>query len=108
MIATSDRRLAIRDYISDKRETTIAELMREFGVSKSTIRRDLDAITETTSFEMVPGNGGGIRATDGWYSSHRYLSDKQERLLKDLMAGLQPEQKETMESILAAFGKPQA
>lgn len=105
MTETADRRLAIRDFISDKRETTIAEIAREFNISKSTVRRDLDAITPTTNFIMVPGNNGGIRAEAGWYSSSRQLTPKQEELLHRLLPGLQPGDKETMESILAAFGR---
>ena len=101
---TTDRRLAIRDYISDKRETTITELVRKFKKSKSTIRRDLDAITSTTCFQMVPGRGGGIRADEGWYSSSRYLAPNQEELLRRLLPELQPDDAVIMESILVAFG----
>lgn len=43
---------------------------------------------------------------DGWYVSRRYLNDDQEALLRSLMPGLQPEQQETMQRILAAFAKP--
>ena len=97
MRATADRRLAIRDYISERRHTTIAELIQEFHVSKSTVLRDLEALTENTSFYTTPGNGGGIHATEGWYASRRYLS----------ATGLQTEsEKKLMESILLAFAKP--
>lgn len=106
MKSTSDRRLAIRDFISDKRHTTIKELMDEFDVSKSTIRRDLDAITDSASFYMTPGNGGGIHAIDGWYASRRYLSAEQEALLTRLSSGLQEDDLKVMQGILAAFGKP--
>ena len=44
---------------------------------------------------------------DGWYASKRYLTDEQDALLRKLAAGLQPEDQKTMESILAAFAKPQ-
>lgn len=87
MKSTSDRRLAIRDYISEKRHTTVLELMREFNVGYSTIKRDLDAITATTSFYTTQGNGGGIHATDGWYASNRYFSADQEAFLKKFRAG---------------------
>ena len=104
MRATADRRLAIRDYISERRHTTIAELIQEFHVSKSTVLRDLEALTENTSFYTTPGNGGGIHATEG---SRRYLSANQEALLRRLETGLQTEsEKKLMESILLAFAKP--
>ncbi len=108
MRSTSDRRLAIRDFISQKRDTTIKELCQEFGVCKNTIRNDLDAITATTSFYMTPGNGGGIHATDGWYASSHYLSAEQEAFLRKLMPGLQTDDRAMMDGILAAFGMPKA
>lgn len=108
MRTTSDRRLAIRDFISDKRHTTVTELMREFSISKSTVLRDLATITATTSFYTTPGNGGGIHAVDGWYASSRYLTVEQETLLRRLSAGLQTEDQKIMEGILAAFVKPRA
>lgn len=56
--------------------------------------------TETTA-------AGGVCAMDGWYASKRYLTDAQEALIRKLTVGLQPEDQKTMESILAAFAKPQ-
>jgi len=104
MTETADRRLAIRDYISDKRITSIKEIAEAFDVSKSTVRRDLDAITATARFYMVPGNGGGIHAEEGWYSSVRYLTPKQEELLERLLPELQAGDADTLKGILAAFG----
>ena len=104
---TSDRRLAIRDYISAKRHTTVGELAAEFDVGYNTIIRDLDAITDTTSFYMTKGTGGGVHAVDGWYASSHYLSSEQEEFLKKLQSGLQTEaDQKMMESILAAFTIP--
>ena len=81
--------------------------MRKFDVSKSTVLRDLDALTETTSFYTIPGNGGGIYAAEGWYASKRYLTDSQEAFLKQIRSGLQTdEEKKMMESILKTFAKP--
>ena len=107
MKSTSDRRLAIRDFISEKRHTTVPELMQEFDASYSTIKRDLDAITATTSFYTTQGNGGGIHATDGWYASNHYLTADQESFLKNIQSGLQTEaEQKMMESILNAFAMP--
>lgn len=106
---TSDRRLAIRDYISAKRHTTVGELAAEFDVGYNTIIRDLDAITDTTSFYMTKGTGGGVHAVDGWYASSHYFSSAQEEFLKKLQSGLQTEaDQKMMESILAAFAMPKA
>ena len=106
MQTAHERREAIRNYLSNVRFTTLQNLMNEFGVSKSTVRRDIDILTETTPLETIQGNGGGIRVADGWCVSRRYLTDKQEALLKRISAGLQAEDIKVMESILVAFGKP--
>ena len=107
MRATTDRRLAIRDFISMKRHTSIPELMQEFDVSKSTILRDLEALTETISYYTTTGNGGGIHAMEGWYATNRHYTPDQEAFLRKLEAGLQTdEDRKMMESILMAFAKP--
>lgn len=106
MQTANERREEIRNYLSDVRFTTLQNLMDKFHVSQSTIRRDIDILTETTPLETVPGNGGGIRVADGWYSNRRYLTDEQEALLTRLSEGLQPEDLKTMQGILTAFGKP--
>lgn len=108
MRATADRRLAIRDFISVKRHTSIKELREEFGVSKSTILRDLEAITETTSFYTTPGNGGGIHACDGWYASNKYLPESDEDFLKRILETRMQteEEKNHMARIIASFAKP--
>ena len=107
MMSTSERRLAIRDFISECRHTTVPELMEEFHVGYNTIIRDLDAIAEITAFYKTQGKGGGIHAVDGWYASRRYYSADQEAFLRKLGAGLQTdEDRKMMESILRAFAMP--
>ena len=105
----NERRLAIRDYISEKRETSISELMREFHASRSTIKRDLEEIAEIASFYSIPGKGGGIRAMDGWYANKTYFTTSQEALIRKLGLGLQTEDdKRTFESILNTFVMPRS
>ena len=107
MKTTSERRLAIRDAISERRHTTVRELARDFGVCERTIFRDLEAISATTSFYYSRGTGGGVHATDGWYASKRYYTGEQEAFLRKLQEGLQTDSdKRMMESILNAFAMP--
>lgn len=102
----AERQMLIRDFISDVRHTSIAEIAEQFSVSQSTVRRDLEVITPFTSFYTTVGNGGGLHAIDGWYASKRYLSKGQEELLRRLLPGLQPEDKALMNGILQAFSQP--
>ena len=106
MSSTIERRQMILEYLSDNRQSSYRELAERFGVSKNTIVNDIAELTLSAPIDTIAGNGGGIRVADGWYLSRRYLHDDQEALLRELLPGLQPEQRETMESILASFAKP--
>lgn len=101
-----ERQNYIRDLISDKRHTSVAELARNLNVSENTVRRDLDAISPITLFYTTPGKGGGIHAEDGWYSSSRYFTEGQEELLTRLSHTLQGDDAEMMKTILMAYSRP--
>ena len=106
MQSALDRRQEILERLSDRRFDTIANLMAEFHVSRSTIKRDIDVLSCSYPLETVRGNGGGVRVADGYYVGRQYLRPEQEALLRELMPGLQPDQQETMKGILAAFAMP--
>ena len=106
MQSALDRRQEILERLSDRRFDTIANLMAEFHVSRSTIKRDIDVLSCSYPLETVRGNGGGVRVADGYYYGRRYLHGDQEALLRKLMNGLQPDEQKTMRSILNSFGMP--
>ena len=103
----TERRMDIMYYISDRRRTTYQEIADQFNIGYKTAQRDVEILMCSYPIDAVKGKGGGIRAMDGWYASRRYLTDKQETLLRELITGLQPDQQEIMQSILTAFAKPQ-
>lgn len=106
MQSATERRQLILEYISDKRKVTIQNIVDEFEISRATAKRDIELLS--CSYPIVTENwrGGGIRAMDGWYLSNRYLHDDQEALLRKLLDGLQPDEQQTMQSILTVFAKP--
>ena len=108
MQSALERRQEILEVLSDRRRDTVDNLAAEFGVSRSTIKRDLEVIGCSAPIYTVKGGGGGVRVMDGWYVGRRYLRSDQEALLTSLMDGLQPEQQAVMESILAAFALPKS
>lgn len=106
MQSATERRQEILYFISDRRQVKLREIADEFQISYMTARRDVELlqcsypiVTETTAI-------GGVRAMDGWYASRRYLRDDQEKALKDILNGLQPDM-DAIQSILTAFAKPQ-
>ena len=61
MQSALDRRQAILELLSDRRQTTLDSLALEFGVSKMTIRRDIEILSCSAPIYTLQGNGGGIR-----------------------------------------------
>ena len=106
MRSATERRLEVLYFISDRRRVTYSEIASEFSIGFNTARRDVELLACSYPIEIMPGKGGGVRAMDGWYASKRYLTEEQEKFLRDLIPGLQPEQMEMMEGILTAFAKP--
>ena len=103
---TTERRQQILEYISDRRVVTMQEIANEFGICRRTAKADVQILSCSHPIITQKGGGGGVRAMDGWYLSNRYLHDDQEKLLRSLLPGLQPEDQETMQQILTAFAKP--
>lgn len=106
MQSALDRRQAMLELLSDRRQETVANLMSEFGVSRCTVLRDIETLSCSAPIFTVQGNGGGVRVADGYYYGRRYLHSDQEALLRKLMPGLQPDEQKTIQSILTAFGMP--
>lgn len=106
-MSTNERRQLILEALSDRRQETYQSLANEFGVSKRTIQNDILELSCSAPIFTVSGHGGGIRVADGWYLSRRYLHDDLEAFLRNLLPGLQPEERKMMQGILTAFAKPQ-
>ena len=106
MQSALDRRQAMLELLSDRRQETVANLMSEFGVSRCTVLRDIETLSCSAPIFTVQGNGGGVRVADGYYYGRRYLYADQEEFLRGLMDGLQPDDQKKMQGILDRFGKP--
>lgn len=102
---TTERRQEILYFISDRRKLTLREIADEFQISIATVKRDIQILTCSYPIDSIQGNGGGVRAMDGWYANKRYLTDSQEKALEDVLNGLQPDMN-MLQSILTAFAKP--
>lgn len=106
MQSALERRQAMLELLSDRRQETVANLMAEFGVSRCTVLRDIETLSCSAPIFTVQGNGGGIRVAEGYYLGRRYLHSDEEALLRRLIHGLQPEEQKTMQGILKRFGRP--
>lgn len=106
MITAAERRQQILLLLSHRRVITLSELIVECGVSRSTIKRDIEISSCSAPIFTIRGKGGGIYVSEGWYLSRIYLTDTQEALLHKLSENLTDDDMDVMQSILCSFAKP--
>lgn len=104
-MTANERRMAILETLCVRRKDTIENLAFEFGVSKRTIRYDIESLSLSYPVYSVPGKGGGIEVMDGYRLGRKYLNDKQSALLERLAKGLTGEDAVVMKEILKEFRK---
>lgn len=106
MRSTTERRQSILEVLCLRRFDTIDHLADEFGVSRRTIRYDLEVLQCSYPIETVKGGGGGVRVMDGYYIGMKYLNSGQAALLEKLSEALSGDELLMMQSILKTFSKP--
>lgn len=102
-MTANERRRRIMYYLDDRRRATGPELAAHFGVSLGTIMVDIEILTCEYPITTRKGRYGGIFVPETWHYDRRYLTDRQEELLRKICAGLEGDDRETMEGILTAF-----
>lgn len=103
-MTVSERRNAILEVLCVRRFETLDNLAFEFGVSKRTIRYDIESLSLTYPIYTVSGNGGGIYVDENFRFGKSYLNDEQQELLQRLLPNLDGKDAEVMKSILNTFG----
>lgn len=101
-----ERRQEILSLLNLRRHETLDNLAFEFGVSKRTIRYDIEALSFRYPIYTTQGNGGGIHMIDGATVGGKYLNDGQAELLQRLVETLNADDQATMQSILKTFAVP--
>ena len=105
-MSSMERRMEILEVLCRRRSDTVENLANEFGVSKRTIKYDIEYLSLSYPVYTVQGHGGGVRIDDGYRLGMKYLSEKQTNLLEKLAVGLTGEDLATMQSILKKFKEP--
>ena len=105
-MSSMERRMEILETLCRRRNDTVENLANEFGVSKRTIKYDIEYLSLSYPVYTVQGNGGGIYISDGYRLGIKYLTETQSDLLEKLSARLTGEDLETMKSILNTFKEP--
>ncbi len=81
-MGTAERRKAIFVTLCKRRHETIDNLASEFGVSRSTMRRDIEELSHSEPIFTAPGRyGGGVFVMMEYKADQLYLLSNE---LKDL------------------------
>ena len=99
----NERRKRIIELLSQRRYDTIPNLMHEFNVSRSTIKRDITILLEEYPIISTAGYEGGLSLPDGYYVSKKHLTPKQVDAIHECIATASPELRSILVSILKDF-----
>ena len=103
-MTSNESRNALLEILSMRRFETLENLAFEFGVSKRTIRYDIEILSLTYPIYTVQGNGGGIHVDENYRLGKSYLKKDQQELLERLLPNLNGKDATTMREIIKTFG----
>ena len=103
-MTSNERRNALLEILSMRRFETLENLAFEFGVSKRTIRYDIEILSLTYPIYTVQGNGGGIHVDENYRLGKSYLKKDQQELLERLLQNLNGKDATTMREIIKTLG----
>lgn len=89
-MAAGERRKAILEALYQRREDKMINLAHEFGVSRQTIKNDIDVLSlDHPEIEVKAGRyGGGVFIKSGFRSDRKYLNPLEQELLERLSTQL--------------------
>ena len=101
-MAAEERRKAILEALYQRREDKMSNLAHEFGVTRQTIKNDIDVLSlNHPEIEVKAGRyGGGVFIKPGYRSDRKYLTSKEQDLLERLRNQLSGEDLDTMQHLL--------
>lgn len=105
-MSSMERRMEILEVLCRRRSDTVENLANEFGVSKRTIKYDIEYLSLSYPVYTVQGHGGGVYIADGYRLGKKYFSQKQSEFLERIAEGLTGEDLEMMKGILKIFKEP--
>ena len=101
----AERRQAIWEVLSQRRQETAKNLASEFGVSVRTILYDVEALSLSLPIETVCGRyGGGVKVADWHHPRKIILSQEQQAILTQLLDKADEPQRRVLLEMLTAFG----
>ena len=103
-MSTIDRRLEIISILIVRRRTTTRELAEEFGVTRRTIRNDIQALSFNYPIYTKQGGDGGIFITEGYNPHRNIFTAKEVKTLTELYKKEKGVNREVLFQILRKYG----
>ena len=104
---SNERRERIIEILCMKRYAPISYLCSELNVCKRTILRDILELSLSYPIYTKEGKYGGIYIEEGYrLNKKEYLTDEQEKLLKELTGTVNESQAKILQQIISKFGNP--
>ena len=96
---TSERRLAILRLLCRRRHETIKNIAAEFGISESTARRDIEALSRGAPIYTQTGRyGGGVYVTDNYTMDKMYFEEYEVKVLEKIIDCIENNEKCTLKA----------
>ncbi len=86
---TLERRTELMRTLSIRRHDTASNLATEFKVSKRTIMRDIEALSNIAPIYTQRGQYGGIYLLKGFYMSRMYLKESEIAVLNKILNSIE-------------------
>lgn len=113
-MGTAERRRLLLEILSRKRQVNIDSLASEFGVSKRTIRRDIEILSLSEPIYTETGRYGGVFVVEGYDVNKFYLSYDEEDLFRKIIrmaecqdvCDLNKNEIEMIKKLISTYTKP--
>lgn len=106
-VKATERRRALLEILCHRRHDKIDNLAFEFGVSKRTIRRDIQELSLSYPiYTDCRRDSAGVHIDEEYYLDRQYLKAEQQALLEKLAGQVTEAERKIMREILERFGRP--
>jgi len=83
-MGATERRCKMMKMLCRRRHETTHNLASEFGVSKRTIQRDIEALSMSEPIYTLTGKYGGVYVVDGYFMDRSYMTEPELDVLRKI------------------------
>lgn len=103
-MGVNERRAEIIRILEGRRQEKVANLAAQLGVSKRTIRYDVEALMTEYPIETLRGNGGCVYLPKGYHSYKGDITEEQQNALISAVIAMNKPTAKILGELLRAHG----